>query len=181
MIPSWCGQVNWGNCGIPWVNCAVMCVKDDWKRQFWGLRYCPSKLRSLLSFFPSGITSHSKVAQFNWECIWRLRQWSLRHNKSKSTIWGAIFLCNFNEVYSSISYFGLSFYAQRILTTDINRLKAASVKFQSKCDVTRWGTVGEVKGKLANGLGSQYPSHYLGTWCIQHYYSLTESVWRPLV
>ena len=29
---------------------------------------------------------------------------------------------------------------------------------------------GGVKGKLANGVGSQYPSHYLGTWCIQHYY-----------
>jgi hypothetical protein len=32
MMPSWCRQVNWGNCGIPWVNCAVLCVKDDWKR-----------------------------------------------------------------------------------------------------------------------------------------------------
>ena len=29
---------------------------------------------------------------------------------------------------------------------------------------------GEVKGKLANGVGSQCSSHYLGTWCIQHYY-----------
>ena len=29
---------------------------------------------------------------------------------------------------------------------------------------------GEVKGKLTNGVGSQYPSLYLGTWCIQHYY-----------
>jgi len=28
---------------------------------------------------------------------------------------------------------------------------------------------GEVKGKLANEVGSQYPSHHLGTWCIQHY------------
>ena len=28
----------------------------------------------------------------------------------------------------------------------------------------------EVNGKLANGVGSQYPSHYLGTSCIQHYY-----------
>jgi len=28
----------------------------------------------------------------------------------------------------------------------------------------------KVKFKLANGLGSQYPSHYLGTWCTQHYY-----------
>jgi hypothetical protein len=48
--PSCCRQVNWGNCGIPWVNCAILCVKDDWKGQFWGLRYCLSKLRSLLSF-----------------------------------------------------------------------------------------------------------------------------------
>jgi len=30
---------------------------------------------------------------------------------------------------------------------------------------------GEVKGKLANGVDSQYSSHYLETWCIQHYYS----------
>jgi hypothetical protein len=29
---------------------AQFCVKDDWKGQFWGLRYCLSKLRSLLSF-----------------------------------------------------------------------------------------------------------------------------------
>jgi hypothetical protein len=32
MMPSWCRQVNWRKCGIPWVNCAVLCVKDDWKR-----------------------------------------------------------------------------------------------------------------------------------------------------
>jgi len=35
-------------------------------------------------------------------------------------------------------------------------------------DGTRRRTGGEVKGKLANGVGSQYSSHYLGTWCIQH-------------
>jgi len=50
MIPSWCRQVNWGKCGILWVNCAVLCVKDDWKEQFWGLRHWLSKMRSLLSF-----------------------------------------------------------------------------------------------------------------------------------
>jgi hypothetical protein len=43
-------------------------------------------------------------------------------------------------------------------------------RVQLKCDGTRWRTGGEVKGKLASGVGSQYPSHYLGTWCIQHYY-----------
>ena len=29
---------------------------------------------------------------------------------------------------------------------------------------------GKWRGQLANAVGSQYPSHYLGTWCIQHYY-----------
>jgi len=28
---------------------------------------------------------------------------------------------------------------------------------------------GGLKGKLANGVGSHYSSHYLGTWSIQHY------------
>ena len=43
-------------------------------------------------------------------------------------------------------------------------------RVQLKCDGTRWRKGGEVEEKLANGVGSQYPSHYLGTWCIQHYY-----------
>ena len=43
-------------------------------------------------------------------------------------------------------------------------------RVQLKCDGTRWRTGGEVKGKFANGACSQYSSHYLGTWCIQHYY-----------
>jgi hypothetical protein len=68
MMPSWCRQVNWGNCGISWVNCPVLCVKDDGRGQFWDLRYCMSELRSLLSF-PLGMTSHCKIAQFNLECI----------------------------------------------------------------------------------------------------------------
>ena len=44
------------------------------------------------------------------------------------------------------------------------------VKLQLKCDGIRWHTGGEVKGKLATGVGSQYTSYYLGTWCIQRYY-----------
>jgi hypothetical protein len=50
----------------------------------------------------------------------------------------------------------------------VEGLKCGTV--QLKCDGTQWRTGGEVKGKLANGVGSQYPSHYLGTWCIQRYY-----------
>ena len=35
-------------------------------------------------------------------------------------------------------------------------------RLQLKCDGTRRCTGGEVKGKLANAVGSQYSSHYLG-------------------
>jgi hypothetical protein len=45
---------------------------------------------------------------------------------------------------------------------------------------------GEMKGNLANGVGSQYTSHYLGTWCIQHYTADVHTAaassrlnWRP--
>jgi len=43
-------------------------------------------------------------------------------------------------------------------------------RVQLKRDGTRWRTGGEVKEKLMNGVGSQSPSHYNGTRCIQHYY-----------
>ena len=39
------------------------------------------------------------------------------------------------------------------------------IRLQLKCDGTRRRTGGEVIGKRTNGLGSQYSSHYLGTWC----------------
>ena len=54
------------------------------------------------------------------------------------------------------------------MTIGSNQL--AYVKLQLKRDGTRLRTGGEVKGKMANGVGDQYPSHYLGTWCIQNYY-----------
>jgi len=36
--------------------------------------------------------------------------------------------------------------------------KVSVVEVQLKCEGTRWRTGGEVKGKLANGVGSQFPS-----------------------
>ena len=95
MMPSWCQQINWGNCGIPWVNCAVLCVKDDWKRQFWGLSYCLSKLRSLLSWFRQ-VWRHTvkslsltciglTIASDSRDCLWPLSSW-----RSCKTVW---YLC----------------------------------------------------------------------------------------
>ena len=40
---------------------------------------------------------------------------------------------------------------------------------------------GKWRGKLANGVGSQYSSHYLGTWCIQHYYRWWRTPRLPVV
>ena len=56
-----------------------------------------------------------------------------------------------------------------------------SGRLQLKCDGTRWRTGGEVKGKLVNGVDSQYSSHYLGTWCIQHYYRWCSTPRLPVV
>ena len=36
-----------------------------------------------------------------------------------------------------------------------------------------------MKGKVRNRVGSQYPSHYLGTWCIPYYRGADKSLARP--
>jgi len=41
---------------------------------------------------------------------------------------------------------------------------------QLKCEANGDAREGEWRGKLANVVGSQYSSHYLGTRCTQHYY-----------
>ena len=71
-----------------------------------------------------------------------------------------------------------------VLCPQMNLLTPPPPKKIPECatgDGTRWRTGGEVKGKLANGMGSQYPSHYPGTWCIQHYYQLMRTPRLPVV
>ena len=93
MMPSWCRQVNWGNCEIPWVECTVLCVKNDWKGQFWGTIVCQNY--TVYSVFPSGMTSHSKITQFNWECIGPLRHsYILEVNINISSKWAIFGLCH---------------------------------------------------------------------------------------
>ena len=43
-----------------------------------------------------------------------------------------------------------------------------------------WRPPADLNG-LANAVGSQYPSHYLGTWCIQHYYRWFRTPLLPAV
>jgi hypothetical protein len=68
MMPSWCRQVNWGNCRIPWVNCALLCVKDDWIDSS-ETNAIACQNYAVHSVFLSGMTSHSNIAQFNWGSI----------------------------------------------------------------------------------------------------------------
>jgi len=60
--------------------------------------------------------------------------------------------------------------ADSLLGLEIRCVAVNESRLQLKCEGTRWRMRGGVKGKLANGVGSQYSSHFLGTWCIQHYY-----------
>ena len=73
-------------------------------------------------------------------------------------------LVRFAERRNLVSARGPSHFNWPLLTVSLQ-----DSRLQLKCDGTRWRTGGEVKGKLANAVGRQYPSHYLGTWCIQHY------------
>jgi len=66
--------------------------------------------------------------------------------------------------------FRLSLYKLSGYMHGTSRITSVCPAVQLKRDGTRRRAGVEVKGNLANGLCSQYSSHYLGTWCIQHYY-----------
>ena len=66
----------------------------------------------------------------------------------------------------------------------IDRLSGnVGMKLDSSWNVMAHGDTreGKWRGKLANGVGSQYPSHYLGTRCIQHYYRCWRTPRLPAV
>jgi len=46
------------------VNCAVFCVKDDWKASSEACAIACQNC-AVYSVFPSGMTSHSKIAQLH--------------------------------------------------------------------------------------------------------------------
>jgi hypothetical protein len=91
-----------------------------------------------------------------------------------------MFWCRTNHRSSRLISKEMSFFGTpNTVTTNVNshgstqsfcQSTTTILRVQLKRDGTRWRTEGNVKGKLANGVGSQHPSHYLGTWCIQHYY-----------
>ena len=56
------------------------------------------------------------------------------------------------------SYRGVPTFQRILLLDSTQRRYVATVRL--KCDSTWWRTGEEVKGKLANGVGSQYSSHY---------------------
>jgi hypothetical protein len=77
MTPSWCQQVNWGTVGFPEWTAQFSVWKTTGKDSSEACAIACQKC-AVYSVFPSGMTPHSKIAQFNWECIGRLRQRSVR-------------------------------------------------------------------------------------------------------
>jgi hypothetical protein len=138
MMPSWCRQVNWVKCGIPWVNCAFLSVKDDWKGQFWSLRYWLSKLRSLL-IFPSGLTSHSKIVQLNWQCIGRLRLTLIRLSpyRAVNTLSRISIVEPTRCTISNLFYFGTTLYMFQTVFPSIIR----SLRLYTQHQVCHTGSV----------------------------------------
>ena len=100
--------------------------------------------------------------------IWFQRKWTTEGLKyylgqPMTTQW---YICT-ETVPTIYTVFGLSDQYHFIVSRRYSSGCGLCGRLQLKRDGTRWRTGGEVKGKLANGVGSQYPSHYLGTWCIQ--------------
>ena len=51
----------------------------------------------------------------------------------------------------------------------VSSITTADVHNSAVSSRLNWRTPEDLNG-LANAVGSQYPSHYLRTWCMQHYY-----------
>jgi hypothetical protein len=123
--------------------------------------------------------AHGDTREGTWGGNWRM-EWvaSTLHTTSER---GVSSTTN-ADAHSSAASTRLNWLPRRFKWTGPFRRKtkcgfcACAIRFrtsstlQLKPDGTRWRTGGEMKGKLANEVGCQYSSHYLGTWCIQHYY-----------
>ena len=86
MMPSWCRQVNWGNCGITWLPAQFSVLKTTWKDSS---EACATACQNctVYSVFPSGMRSQSKIAQFNWECLGRFTHKLRQGAPTESSLW----------------------------------------------------------------------------------------------
>ena len=77
MMLSWCRQVNWGNSGIPCVNCAVLCERR------------PERIVMRPAVLPV------KTAQFTqfFREVWRHTVKSLKFNREYRTLYGSEGAC----------------------------------------------------------------------------------------
>ena len=62
----------------------------------------------------------------------------------------------------------------------VSSIATADVHTSAASSRLNWRPTADLNG-LANAVGSQYPSHYLGTWCIQHYYRWCRKPLLPAV
>jgi hypothetical protein len=119
------------------------------------------------SYFPCCLTqSH---VQDNFENSSRTNMFSLLQKGEVSHFWLTlihIMRAVMQEYYSKLTAFfnkiNYICHCFLVLEKESCLLRKFIRTIQLKCDGTRWRKRGKVKGKLANEVGSQYPSHYLG-------------------
>ena len=73
MMPSWCQQVNWGNCGIPWVNCRRP------ERTVLSPVLVPVKTAQFTQFFHQVWCNTVKSSSLTGECIGRFINGHQKH------------------------------------------------------------------------------------------------------
>jgi len=122
-------------------------VEVDWRNEL--------RINNTWSWF----SLHRCLLSAVWACA--IRAESQQH--ALSTTQNTTSLTDYSLNWNTLAWLVTSHHTVSNNTQTCSRL-------QLKCDGTRWPTGGEVNWKLANGVCSQYSSHYLGTWCIQHYY-----------
>jgi len=67
MMPSWCRQVEWRNCGIPWVNCSSLCERRL-ERTVPSPVLLPVKTAQFTQFLRQ-VWRHTVKSLFNWVCV----------------------------------------------------------------------------------------------------------------
>ena len=88
----------------------------------------------------------------NWYWNFISRSLSMRHSMLKF----AVFPCQLPTWLQTTDVWSWLTITGKEMHKTWQKTKIADSRFQLKCDGTRWRTEGEVKGKLANGVGSQY-------------------------
>jgi len=112
---------------------------------------CKQKLKAFHAV--RDISNWETTGPFHSECLWYLKVLCKKTFLNMWILWGGV--TPFRLVNRHQLFWGHAFWQTGTNVPDCVQFFLVG-RFQLKCDGTRWRTGGEVKRKLANGVGSQY-------------------------